>query len=273
MFSVCSQGEMGRGYLHQGTFPRPRYLPLPPVQVRTGEGRGTPRYLHHCQRTYPPPCPGQDRERGHPKVPTPQPRYLPPIQVRMGAGGRGTQRYLPPQPRYLLPIQVRTGATPRYLLPPPAKVPTPWPRYLPPLRSGWGKGYPKVPTPPHPAKYLLPPPRDRITYGVLDALQSVCLLHLCRRTFLYWRMRTIDYHAMQNFHKLGRYNNQHSPFPPPPPPPPPVQNNWDLGFWDSGTKFQKTVRASSTPGLRWLVFLNFALKSMASKKNKHNTNP
>ena len=32
--------------------------------------------------------------RGYPKVPIPQPRYLPPSQVQMGGGG--TPRYLPP---------------------------------------------------------------------------------------------------------------------------------------------------------------------------------
>ena len=75
---------------------------------------------------------------GYSKVPTPWPGQN---------GGGGTPRYLPlpPQPRYLPPGQVRTGVP---------KVPTPtrlgWgrgtPRYLP-TRLGWGRGYPKVPTP------------------------------------------------------------------------------------------------------------------------------
>ena len=74
------------------------------------------------------------------KVPTPQPRYLPPGQVRMGGGvPQGTY---PPQPRYLHPQPGQDGVYP--------KVSIPWPRYLPlpqPFQVG-GVGTPR---------YLLPP--------------------------------------------------------------------------------------------------------------------
>ena len=58
-----------------------------------------------------------------------------------GVEGIPTPRYLPPWPRYLYPIQVRMGGggTPRYLPPVPHPgqewgrgYPLPWPRYLPP---------------------------------------------------------------------------------------------------------------------------------------------
>ena len=55
---------------------------------------------------------------GYPSVPTPWPRYLPPVQVKTGRG-QGV-----PQGTY-----------------PMAKVPTPL------SRSGWGGGYPKVTSP------------------------------------------------------------------------------------------------------------------------------
>ena len=53
--------------------------------------------------------------------------------------------------------QVRMGGwgTPRYLTPPP-----------PPARSGWGEGYPKVPTPlPGQSRYPPPPVKDLVHGG------------------------------------------------------------------------------------------------------------
>ena len=95
-----------------------------------------------------------------------------PGQVPMGGGD--TPRYLSPPPAKvptLPPDQVQTGGggTPRYLTPPPTKVPTPTIQ----VQIG-GRGYPKVPTPqPGPdrryctPRYLTtsqgtyPPPRPR----------------------------------------------------------------------------------------------------------------
>ena len=103
----------------------------------TGEGRWClppPPHQGTC------PHPGQDG--GYPKVPTPH---------------QGTSTH---------PGQDGSGGTPRYL--PPAKVPpppiqarivgrVPQGTYPPPTRSGWGRGYPKIPTLPR-SRYLPPPP-------------------------------------------------------------------------------------------------------------------
>ena len=161
MFSVCP---------HQGGGGNLRYLP--PAKVPTPQ----PRYLLHTQ-------PGQNRGGGTPRYQPPQPRYLPSAKV-------------PTTP----PSQVRTGeGYPKVPTPPPTKVPTPlppvkvptlwpgqdgegvpqgtyppWPRYLPtpsakvptPLaRSGWGRGYPKVPTHLGQGTYPLPPVRSALGVG------------------------------------------------------------------------------------------------------------
>ena len=104
--------------------------------------------------------------------------YPLPIMVRMG---RGVPQGTYPPPRYLPPPDLE-GGTPRYLNPP-TKVPTPLPIQV---RMGGG-GTPR---------YLSPWPRylpslpDRTAYGVLDMLQSVCLFHSHRRTFLFLNVFT-----------------------------------------------------------------------------------
>ena len=58
----------------------------------------------------------------------------------------------------LPPIQGATPPPSKVLPPPPSKVPTPPVQgTYPPSRSGWGEGYPKVPTPP-PVQGAYPPP-------------------------------------------------------------------------------------------------------------------
>ena len=106
MFSICPQGR-------EGTYPK---VPTPP-QSRSGRGRGYPK----------------------------APRYLPPIQVRMGGGGipQGTYPLLPCQGTYPPSRSGGGRGTPRHL--------PPHPSTYPPSRSGWGEKYPKGPTP-HPGQ-------------------------------------------------------------------------------------------------------------------------
>ena len=122
----------------------------------------------------------------------PNPRYLPPIQVRMGEGypkvpppakvptppsrsgqgWRGTPRYLPP-------VQVRV---PQGTYTPPAKVPTPHPG---PDREG-DRGYPKVPTARPLPRYLHPPPSgigQHIQYLICCGRYASCV-QAGGRTFL-----------------------------------------------------------------------------------------
>ena len=115
--------------------------------------------------------------RGYSKVPTPLPRYLPPVQIRTG-WREGVPQGTYPRPRHLLST----------------KVPTPCPGQgggrgvqgtYPPSSSGWGRGYPKVPTPVQVKtggegvlQGTYPPPR------FLHPI-PVCLLRSCRRTFLF----------------------------------------------------------------------------------------
>ena len=138
--------RMGEGnvfsLLSGGTYPR--YLPSAKVPIPSP-----------CQGTYPLLCPGQD-------------------------GGRGTPRYLPttkvPTPP---PVQAR-AMTPQRT---PAKVPTPLPRYLPPIQARMGEGVSQGTY--HPSQGTHPPTlRDRAASGVLDTLRSVCLSRSRRRTFL-----------------------------------------------------------------------------------------
>ena len=68
--------------------------------------------------------------------------------------------------------------------------------WVPPIRSGWGVHH--LPHPP-----WVPPPCQtwsggtplRVTDGVLDTLQSVCLLRSCRRTFFLWMSLQLTYFA------------------------------------------------------------------------------
>ena len=93
---------------------------------------------------------------GYPKVPTPYSAKV--LTPYPGQDGEGI-----PQGSYPLPC--------------PAKVPTPPVQ----VRMGGGGTY----TPTGQVPYPPPPPPDRTAYGVLDMLQSVCLLRSHWRTFLF----------------------------------------------------------------------------------------
>ena len=118
---------------------------------------------------------GQDRGRGYPKVPTllSQGRYLHPAR---SGWRRGTPRYLPPAKVGIPPSWPKMGVPQGTYPPVQGRYPSSQ------VRMG-GKGTPRY-LPPSQDRYP-PPPRDRTAYGVLDTLQSVCLLHSCRRTFLF----------------------------------------------------------------------------------------
>ena len=169
---VCPRG----GGVPQGTYPLPRlkYLPLP-GQVRTGGGGTIP-----SQGTHPSWARSGCGEGVPQGIYSPWPRYLPPGQVMRG---RGYPKVPTPWPRHLHPLgQVRMGEGMGY-----SKVPTPWPRYLPlsqgiyPLgqvRVGGG-GIPRY-LPPPPAKVPTPSPSQG-----LPTRRVVCLLRSRRRTFLF----------------------------------------------------------------------------------------
>ena len=112
------------------------------------------------QGTYPPARSGWGR--GYPKVPTPYHGTYPPVR---SGWGRGYAMVSTPHQSTYPPVQVRMevgGTQGTYLHLCQGTYPL--------SRSEWG--YSKVPT-----------PWDRTAYGVLDTLQSVCLL-LSRRPFL-----------------------------------------------------------------------------------------
>ena len=123
------------------------------------------------QGTYHPARSGWGGGEKYPKVPTPLTR---------SAWGRGYPKVPTHPPTAKVPTPpVRSGQG-GYL-----KVPTPWPRHLPPWPGqGRGRGYPKVPTPPL-AKVPTPCQGLAIWW-------AVCLLCSRRRTFLSRLLKVSD---------------------------------------------------------------------------------
>ena len=159
---VCPPGWKGDTYPPgQGTCPPPPSQGAYPS--RSGWGRGTPRYL--------PPIQVRMGE-GYPKVPTPLAKVPTPHQVRTGGG---TPRYLPtplPSQGTYPPGQVRTGGYPEGEVVPRSGWGRGTPRYLPPGQGTYPHqvrtaGYPKVPTyPPSPTKVPTPwPSQDGVPQG------------------------------------------------------------------------------------------------------------